>query len=115
NAQFYQHDVAEAKKLMAAAGFADGVDVVGTSAPDNYGAQYAKDIEVIHGMGKDAGFRFTNNVIGYNTGYQPQYRDSRGDFEGTTYRNIIGGGTDPGEALLPLYSTTAGAPLVGPD
>jgi hypothetical protein len=66
-------------------------------------------------MGKDAGFRFTNNVIGYNTGYQPQYRDSRGDFEGTTYRNIIGGDTDAIEALIAIYSPTAGATFVGLD
>ena len=115
NAPFYQHDIAGAKKLMAAAGFADGVDVVGTTAPDNYGQPYAKDVEVLHGMAHDAGFRFTTNVVGYNTGYQPQYRDSRGDFEGTTYRNIIGGDTDAIEALLAIYSTNAGATFVGLD
>ena len=115
NAQYYKHDIAEAKKLMAAAGYASGADIVATSAPDNYGAQYAKDIEVIHGMASEAGFRFTNNVIGYNAGYQPQYRDSRGDFEGTTYRNIIGGDTDAVEALIAIYSPTAGATFVGLD
>lgn len=115
NAQYYQHDVAEAKKLLAAAGLANGVEVVATSAPDNYGAQYAKDIEVIHGMASEAGFKFQANVIGYNTGYQPQYRDSRGDFEGTTYRNIIGGDTDAIEALVAIYSPSAGATFVGLD
>jgi peptide/nickel transport system substrate-binding protein len=115
NAQYYQHNVAEAKKLLAAAGLPSGVEVVATSAPDNYGAQYAKDIEVIHGMAGDAGFKFQANVIGYNTGYQPQYRDSRGDFEGTTYRNIIGGDTDAVEALVAIYSPSAGATFVGLD
>jgi peptide/nickel transport system substrate-binding protein len=115
NAQYYQHNVAEAKKLMAAAGFPNGFEVTATSAPDQYGAAYAKDIEVLHGMAGEAGFRFATNIVGYNTGYQPQYRDSRGDFEGTTYRNIIGGDTDAVEALVAIYSPAAGATFVGLD
>ena len=99
---------------MAAAGYT-GEPIVATSAPDQYGAAYAKDIEVMHGMAGEAGFKFTNNIVGYNAGYQPQYRDSRGDFEGTTYRNVIGGDTDAVEALVALYSPAAGATFVGLD
>jgi ABC-type transport system substrate-binding protein len=99
---------------MSAAGY-DGQEIIATSAPDQYGAAYAKDIEVIHGMAGEVGFKFANNVVGYNTGYQPQYRDSRGDFEGTTYRNVIGGDTDAVEALVALYSPAAGATFVGLD
>ena len=114
NAVYYKRDLAEAKKLISAAGF-DGQEIIATSAPDQYGAAYAKDIEVIHGMVGEAGFKFSNNIVGYNTGYQPQYRDSRGDFEGTTYRNVIGGDTDAVEALVALYSPAAGATFVGLD
>jgi ABC-type transport system substrate-binding protein len=114
NAKYFKRDIAEAKKLMAAAGYT-GESIVATSAPDQYGAAYAKDIEVMHGMAGEAGFKFTNNIVGYNAGYQPQYRDSRGDFEGTTYRNVIGGDTDAIEAIVALYSPAAGATFVGLD
>jgi peptide/nickel transport system substrate-binding protein len=114
NGVYFRRDLAEAKKLMAAAGYS-GQEIIATSAPDQYGAAYAKDIEVIHGMAGEAGFRFTNNIVGYNAGYQPQYRDARGDFEGTTYRNVIGGDTDAVEAIVALYSPAAGATFVGLD
>jgi peptide/nickel transport system substrate-binding protein len=114
NALYYQRNIAEAKKLVSAAGYT-GQEIIATSAPDQYGAQYAKDIEVIHGMASEAGFKFTNNIVGYNTGYQPQYRDSRGNFEGTTYRNVIGGDTDAVEAFVAIYSPAAGATFVGLD
>jgi peptide/nickel transport system substrate-binding protein len=114
NAVYYKRDLAEAMKLMAAAGYT-GQEIIATSAPDQYGAAYAKDIEVMHGMAGEAGFKFTNNIVGYNAGYQPQYRDSRGDFEGTTYRNVIGGDTDAVEAIVALYSPAAGATFVGLD
>jgi ABC-type transport system substrate-binding protein len=114
NGVYYKRDLAEAKKLAAAAGYT-GQEIIATSAPDQYGAAYAKDIEVMHGMAGEAGFKFTNNIVGYNAGYQPQYRDSRGDFEGTTYRNVIGGDTDAVEALVALYSPAAGATFVGLD
>jgi ABC-type transport system substrate-binding protein len=113
-AAYFKRDIAEAKKLMSAAGYA-GQEIIATSAPDQYGAAYARDIEVIHGMAAEAGFRFTNNIVGYNTGYQPQYRDARGDFEGTTYRNVIGGDTDAVEAMVAIYSPAAGATFVGLD
>ncbi len=114
NGQYYKHDIVEAKKLVAAAGYT-GQEITATSAPDQYGAAYAKDIEVMHGMAGDAGFKFMTNIVGYNSGYQPQYRDSRGDFEGTTYRNVIGGDTDAIEAIVALYSPVAGATFVGLD
>jgi ABC-type transport system substrate-binding protein len=115
NAKYFQHDIAEAKKLMAAAGYPNGVDVVRTSAPDNYGAKASKDLEVITGMASEIGFRYTDNIVGYNTGYQPQYRDASGNFDGETHRSVIGSATDAVELLLSSFSTAGGSTFVGAD
>jgi ABC-type transport system substrate-binding protein len=115
NAIYYQHNVAEAKKLMAAAGYPNGVDVIRTSAPDNYGAKATKDMEVICAMAAEIGFRYTDNIVGYNTGYQPQYRDASGNFDGETHRSVLGGATDAVELLLSGFSTAGGSTFVGLD
>jgi ABC-type transport system substrate-binding protein len=100
---------------MSAAGYASGVEVPATSAPDNYGQAYAKDIEVIQGFASEAGFRFATNIVIYNTEFQPKYRDARGDFEGIAYKPILGGDTDAVEHLLALFSATAGPTFTGLD
>jgi ABC-type transport system substrate-binding protein len=115
NAAYFEHNIAEAKKLMAAAGYANGVDVIRTSAPDNYGAKASKDMEVITGMASEIGFRYTDNIVGYNTGYQPQYRDASGNFDGETHRSVLGGNTDAVEHLLAAYSPAGGSTFVGLD
>jgi ABC-type transport system substrate-binding protein len=115
NARYFVRDIAEAKKLMSAAGYANGVEVVATSAPDNYGQAYAKSAEIVQGFAADAGFRFRSNIVIYNTEFQPRYRDARGDFEGINYKPILGGDTDAIEHLISVYSKTAGPTFTGLD
>ena len=63
DAKFYKHDIAEAKKLVAAAGFANGVDVESfhiTTAEN--GVDFPKWVEVLNGMASDAGIRVKDDA-----------------------------------------------------
>ena len=46
-AKWYKHDVAEAKKLVSAAGFNSGVTYQSTRAGGNYGPEYDRQIDIM--------------------------------------------------------------------
>ncbi len=117
NFKYYQHNIAEAKKLLAAAGFANGVDVISThiSTPD-YGTDYPKDVDITEGMAGEAGFRFNANLVNYQTEFIPKYRDSQGNFEGISYRPITPSNPgDPLEGLINFFSKKSGTTFIGMD
>jgi ABC-type transport system substrate-binding protein len=88
SAKYYQHDVAEAKKLLAAAGYPNGMTLVSSRvAGTQYGANFHKGVEVREGMNAEAGFKFTPNIIDYQTEFIPNYRDTKGEFEGVSYKS----------------------------
>jgi ABC-type transport system substrate-binding protein len=72
NAKYLQHNVAEAKKLLAAAGYANGFDFDFHFCNNNYGAIYQRTPEVYAGMFQEIGLRARLNGIPYNI-WQPQY------------------------------------------
>jgi peptide/nickel transport system substrate-binding protein len=115
NAKYFKHDPAEAKKLLAAAGFANGVEVISNSAPNGYDSKYPTQIEIFEGMAKDAGFKFTKNIVDYATTFQPKYRDNHGDFEGIAYGPLLSLTTDSVGKLAGLFLSTAGATFLGMD
>jgi peptide/nickel transport system substrate-binding protein len=87
NAKYFLHDVAEAKKLMAAAGYASGLDLVSTTLSGaQYGPDHNKLIEVLEGMAKDIGIRTTIQAVDYTSVFQPKFRDSKGNFDGISYK-----------------------------
>jgi ABC-type transport system substrate-binding protein len=87
NAEFYKYDIAEAKKLLAAAGFPNGLDVISNRLTTaEYGADWPRNVEVLEGMATEAGFRFQLNAPGWSTNWVPEFRDARGNFEGLSYR-----------------------------
>src|SRR5207237_4888862 len=50
NAKYFQHDVTEAKKLLAAAGYPNGLDIVSTYiSGTQYGTNYQNMIQVLEG------------------------------------------------------------------
>jgi ABC-type transport system substrate-binding protein len=108
NAKYYMHDVAEAKKLLAAAGFANGVEVISNWPPTGYGLTLAKDVEVHEGMAREAGFTFVTNNPAFNTEWAPKYRDARGNFEGLAYRGFSVSAPDAIERLASEFLSSPG-------
>jgi len=114
NAKYFVHDVAEAKKLLAAAGFPTGFEttsnyVTGPELPT------AKHAEVIDNMISEAGIRSKVNGLDYQTVYIPKYRDARGQFEGWAYKSTAGGaGTfDPVGELANFWWSKGGTTFHG--
>ncbi|HLF79497.1 MAG TPA: ABC transporter substrate-binding protein [Dehalococcoidia bacterium] len=88
NAKYFQHNVAEAKKLLSAAGFPNGFEVTATGPKGNdYGINFGREQEVRQGMQAEIGIKFQNNPIDYQTEFIPKYRDVNGKFEGIAYRS----------------------------
>jgi ABC-type transport system substrate-binding protein len=110
NAKFFEHNIAEAKKLVSAAGYTDGVPVTSNSfTTAEYGIDFPKQAEVLEGMAAEAGFKFVKNIVNYNTAFIPQFRDSKGNFEGLSYKLLGGGADDAVSNLLATYGAKGGS------
>jgi peptide/nickel transport system substrate-binding protein len=116
NAKYYQKDLAEARKLMAASGFAAGFDVdAPVTATYPGAADFPKQVQLIVGMVADAGIRMKTSVID-GTEAGNRYRDTKGNFDGVTYRVAgIGGFVDIGEKLYSEFNTGGGQLFIGFD
>jgi peptide/nickel transport system substrate-binding protein len=117
NAKFFKHDLTEAKRLLSAAGFANGLDLVSTYiGTREYGVDFQRQVEVRQGFNSEIGIRFTPNIIDYQTEFIPRYRDSNGNFEGISYRSgppPVSG--DPVAQMHYWYHSKAGSSFMGFD
>jgi ABC-type transport system substrate-binding protein len=103
----YTFNVTEAKKLMSAAGYANGVDsLLHYNGGTTYGAAYTRTAELLQGMLSENGVRakldpreYQNDwVPNYHYGYTKGYDKSRTSYKGFTgiiYRAITGYPTVP--------------------
>ncbi|HWO72288.1 MAG TPA: ABC transporter substrate-binding protein [Dehalococcoidia bacterium] len=103
NAKFYEHNIAEAKKLMAAAGYTGQTLDSNEAAGTNYGLTYAPQIESIHGMAAEAGFKFNRLQHQAPAPWNSEWRDSRGFFDGIAFR-LTPVPAEPGDGLYALYN-----------
>lgn len=88
NARYYQHNLAEAKKLVAAAGYATGVELASHHIVTNdYGAAFPKQIEAMFGMALEAGIKIRTEPTDFNTSWRP-LADSKGKFDGIAFINL---------------------------
>jgi len=110
NAKYFQYNIAEAKKLLAAAGFGSGLDVTAT-----YPAPAGTDIAARHGMASEAGFRFKENPVDNVTEFIPKYRDVQADFEGVAYKGTIVVSADPVDRMSSLFWSKSGSAFMGFD
>jgi peptide/nickel transport system substrate-binding protein len=82
NAKYFEHNVAEGKKLLQAAGYANGVSVTSTITTNGYGASHGKATDVIEGMLSEVGFKPQRNDVDNTKEFIPKYREASGKYEG---------------------------------
>jgi peptide/nickel transport system substrate-binding protein len=83
NAKYYQFNLEEAKKLLSAAGYANGFEYTNhwPNTPA-FGAAFPKQVAVIEAFMQDLGLKVTSDPLDYNLGYLPNYVTKRGQHEG---------------------------------
>ena len=114
NAAYFQHNVVEAKKLLAAAGHPGGLDVMATRpAGAAYGADYPRQAEITEGMLQEAGFRTTVQQVDQVSEFNPKYRSNRGRFQGLIHRTSGGFGYDAIAKMRSEYYSKAGDAFFG--
>ena len=115
NAQYYQHDIGEAKKLLSAAGFANGLpEQTSHHITTNQLGDLPKWAEVLNGMAGEIGIPSKVNPVDYATEYIPQYRDGNGQYEGWSYHTSAGGtGVGPVGLLANEYWSKGGSAFHG--
>lgn len=86
-AKYYEHNVTEAKKLMAAAGYANGIEMDGTIT--NTGAHITEQVaSILAEMLSEIGLRLKLKAVDYQTVYLPKYYVSgavKGDYDGLSW------------------------------
>jgi peptide/nickel transport system substrate-binding protein len=101
NSKYFQFNLDEAKALLNAAGYPDGLSVTSSYPADRYNlSQYAEPMD---GMLRELGIDVTVNIIDYATQYN-DYRDTHGQFEGWAYSTVTG--TTP-QQLHPVSALAA--------
>jgi ABC-type transport system substrate-binding protein len=115
NGKYYQQNVAEAKKLVSAAGFNTGVEYISTRAGGNYGPEYDRQIEIMEGMAAEAGFRPRANVVQYQNDLIPNYQNVQGEFEGIAWMLRPQSSSDPIDKLAENLFSKSGDNFIGFD
>jgi ABC-type transport system substrate-binding protein len=114
NMKYYQPDIAEARKLLAAAGYTGGLDLVSTVPSGTpYGVDYGRQLAITEGMAREAGFRTTVRQVDFTSEFIPRYRSSRGRFEGWTHRGSGGFGYDAVTRMRAEYYSRSGDAFYG--
>src|SRR5690606_3875879 len=85
NAQYFQLNVEEAKKLLAAAGYPDGFAVTSAIPAGGRSGAATELGQLVDGMMDAIGIQVNEKLVDYNTDYIPNYRDGNGQFEGWAY------------------------------
>jgi len=110
NAKYYTYNVAEAKKLVAAA-FPNGAP----EYPSQYitqlffGADFIRRVEVLDAYAKEVGLKPVPKPIDYNLDYLPKVVTAQGKFEGWAYRFGATSSADPVDYYVWRYHSKSGA------
>jgi peptide/nickel transport system substrate-binding protein len=110
NAKYYTHDPAEAKKLLSAAGYANGFDY--DSHWPNFplfGPTFPNQIAVMESFNSEIGLKPHSDPIDYNLKYLPDYVTRRGKHEGIVFTLGAVTSADPVDYFVWRYYSKAGA------
>ena len=114
NARYFKFDLAEAKKLVSAAGYANGLDIDAQYVTTGqYGANFNRQVEVLMNFAREAGMRMTTKPVDFSTDWRPKIADSAGDFEGISFRIFPEGSQDWGDRLYSVYHPKGGLNYTG--
>jgi ABC-type transport system substrate-binding protein len=114
-AKYFKHDLAEAKKLLSAAGRGNGLDFdSAVPAGHPYGPTYNRDIEIVTGMAAEAGFRASNKIPQFAREFREVYSQGTGNFSGLSYVNLFSAGIDPSTWFF-RYFNSKGSTFYGFD
>lgn len=114
NARYYKHDLEEAKKLVSAAGYPNGLDIDAQYVTTGqYGADFNRQVEIIMNFAREAGMRMTTKPVDFNTDWRPRVADTQGDFEGISFRIFPEGSSDWGDRLFSVYHPEGGLNYTG--
>ena len=100
--KYIRYDVAEAKKLLAAAGFADGFDATYSYTPI-YSSAWKLEAEVVPQLMLDLGINFQSTIPDYGSVFLPQ--TIRGQFDGVAH--VLNVYPDIGDFLNEMYNPEA--------
>ena len=113
NAKYFQFDLPEAKKLVSAAGFPNGVDVKAQYiTTGEYGPEFNNQVETILNFARGAGFNMKAVPVGFNTDW-PKISDSAGDFEGISFRSAGATPPDGAESVYAVLHPEGGSYYTG--
>jgi peptide/nickel transport system substrate-binding protein len=113
NAKYFQHDLTEGKRLLAAAGYPNGLDVASRYVTGPELGPTPKHAEVIDGFARELGIRTTVEPIDYIKEYAPLYREGRGQFDGWAYAGGGGGAVDATQHMANEYWSKSGTTFKG--
>jgi len=110
NAQYFENNIEEAKKLMSAAGFEGGIDVpVYFVNSGQFGEIGLEEEQVVQGFASEVGFRSQPVGIDYNTEYLTKFVTSRGQHDGVLFRRGAISSPDALDIYLWRYYSKSGA------
>jgi peptide/nickel transport system substrate-binding protein len=102
NAKYYKHDLTEAKKLMAAAGYPNGFETIANHIPGPELGPVPKQAEVFSGFMSEIGIKSKVNHVDYLKDYVPNYRDGKGQYAGWSIASTAGAPPSGGHPIGPL-------------
>jgi ABC-type transport system substrate-binding protein len=109
NAKYYQRDISEAKKLLTAAGYPNGLDV-NSYWPVNVYAPVDNGVPVMEASAQEAGFRFHTIHPAGNAEWNNNYRDAQGNYDGVAYRSFALDTAEAVERLVAYFNSSPGNP-----
>ena len=118
NAKYFQHDIAEAKKLLSAAGFPDGFEMT-FHYPATPQYNLSDDSVPMIGFLQSLGLRVNQRAIqDYTNDYIPNDRDASGAYEGIGIHSVTGGipsVVSPTSSLVAEHLPSSGVTFHGYD
>jgi ABC-type transport system substrate-binding protein len=106
NGKYYSYDLAEAKKLLSAAGFPDGMDTVLHYPQRGYPSRVFNLFETVYNHVLSSGiFRFEIDRVNYDLDWTPKFRNAKGMIDDIALL-FESGSADPSVRMFSKFHST---------